>query len=175
MWPAEAGFTMTLSQRPHGRPCGRPPARPSYDGHAGAVPDLPSPDAGRRLLLREEVGRLRRRESRRVFDTSVHVGVLGGPRTGFVARAADLPALDAALRTDVVSALVEQADDDWRTAWLVRAGTPHPHDLDLQWLASVHAAFAIHLRALDGCYVVTRGGWRDAHGGEMRTWARLRL
>lgn len=129
----------------------------------------------RRLLLRQEVGRFRLRESRRVFDTSVHVGVLAGPRTGFVVRAADLPALDAALRVDVVSTLVEQSPEQWRTAWLVRAGTPQPHDLDLQWLSAVHLGFAIHGRPLDGCYVLTRTGWREAHTGESRVWARLRL
>ena len=58
-------------------------------------------DVARRVLLREEVGRFRRGESRRVFDASVHVGVLAGPRTGFVARAQDVPALDAALKVDV--------------------------------------------------------------------------
>lgn len=134
-----------------------------------------SADQTRRLLLRQEVGRFRARESRRVFDTSVHVGELAGHRAGFVARAADLPALDAALRLDVVCALVEQTPDEWRTAWLVRAGTPEVHDLDLQWLAAVRMAFAVHGRHLDGCYVLTRAGWRDALTDESRVWARLRL
>ena len=110
-----------------------------------------------------------------MFDTSVHVGVLGGPRTGFVVRAADLPAFDAALRLDVVATLVQQSPEDWRTAWVVRAGTPEPHDLDLQWLAAVRLAFAIHGRPMAGCYVVTRAGWRDVETGEQRVWARLRL
>lgn len=148
------------------------------DGHAGAVPPVPptpSTDATRRLLLRQEVGRFRARESRRVFDTSVHVGVLGADRTGFVARAADLPALDAALRLDVVCTLVEHSPATWRSAWVVRAGTPEPHDLDLQWLAAVRMAFSIHDRPLDGCYVLTRTGWRDAVTEESRVWARLRL
>jgi hypothetical protein len=128
-----------------------------------------------RRLLREEVGRLRERESRRVFDASVHVGVLGGPRTGFVVRAQDLPVVDVALRTDVVSALVEQSPDDWCSAWLVRPGTPEGHDLDLQWLAAVRTAFGIHDRSLDGYYVLTRSGWRDVLGDETRVWTRLRL
>lgn len=132
-------------------------------------------DLDRRLLLRQEVGRFRARESRRVFDTAVHVGVLAGDRTGFVARAADLPALDAALRLDVVCMLVEQSPQEWRTAWVVRAGTPEVHDLDLQWLAAAQMAFAIHGRRLDGCYVVTRAGWRDTLTEESRVWARLRL
>ena len=141
------------------------------------VPPAPPTDAGaeRRLLLRQEVGRFRERESRRVFDTSVHVGVLAGPRTGFVARAADLPALDVALRIDVVSTLLEQSPESWRTAWVVRAGTPEVHDIDLEWLAAVHVGFGVHERPLDGCFVITRVGWRDLHSGERRVWARLRL
>jgi len=138
----------------------------------------PSPTtaaAMRRALLREEVGRFRLRESRRVFDASVHVGLLAGPRTGFVVRAQDIPAMDAALRVDVLCALLEDSPPAWRTAWLVRPGTPEPHDLDHQWFAAVRAAFAILERSWDGCYVVTRAGWRDLLTDETRTWSRLRL
>jgi hypothetical protein len=134
-----------------------------------------SAPADQRRLLRQEVGRFRARESRRVFDSSVHVGVLAGPRTGFVVRAQDLPAVDAGLRVDVLSALVEQSPDLWRTTWLVRPGTPERHDVDLQWLAAARMAFGIHDRRLDGFYVVTRSGWRDALSEETRVWARLRL
>lgn len=110
-----------------------------------------------------------------MFDTSVHVGVLAGPRTGFVVRSADLPAVDGALRTDILAALVEQSPEEWRTTWVARAGTPDVHDLDLQWLAAARSAFGIHGRLMDGCYVITRSGWRDAHTDESRVWARLRL
>ena len=134
-----------------------------------------SPGPERRLLLRQEVGRFRARESRRVFDLSAHVGVLGGPRDSFVVRARDLPAVDGALRTDVVAALVEDSPKSWRTAWLVRPGTPEPHDLDLQWLAAASTAFGIHDRALDGFFVLTRSGWRDVLTDESRVWKRLRL
>jgi hypothetical protein len=129
----------------------------------------------RRALLRLEVGRLRARESRRVFDASVHVGVLAGPRTGFVVRAQDLPAVDAALRTDVVSALLEDSPTEWATVWLVRSGAPEPYDADLAWWAAARRAFGMHDRTPDGCYVVTRSGWRDVVSGEVRSWARLRL
>jgi hypothetical protein len=139
------------------------------------VPSEAALPVDRRLLLREEVGRFRLRESRRLFDASVHVGVLGGPRTGFVVRAEDRPAVDAALRTDIVSALLEGSPADWRTAWLQRPGTPEPHDLDGQWLAAVLVAFGSHDRALNGCYALTRSGWRDLRTGESRVWARLRL
>ena len=118
---------------------------------------------------------MRERETRRVFDAAVHVGELAGPRDSFVLRAQDLPAVDTALRTDVVSSLVEQAPPGWRTAWLVRPGTPELHDQDLRWLASARTAFAIHDRPLDGFYVVTRNGWRDVMTDEIRVWRRLRL
>jgi hypothetical protein len=139
------------------------------------MPETRSPGPDRRLLLRQEVGRFRARESRRVFDVSVHVGVLGGPRDSFVVRAQDLPAVDAALRTDVVAALVGNSPASWRTAWLVRPGTPEPHDLDLQWLAAASSAFGMHDRTLDGFFVLTRAGWRDVLTDEARVWKRLRL
>jgi hypothetical protein len=132
-------------------------------------------DVRRRWALREEVGRLRGRESRRVFDPSVHVGILGGDRTGFVLRAKDRPALDAALRIDVACRLLADSPSPWTTTWLVRAGTPEEHDLDLQWLSAARMGFGIHDRVLDGCFVVTRTGWRDVVTGEAREWTRLRL
>ena len=126
-------------------------------------------------LLRQEVGLLRQRETRRVFDTVVYVGTLGGDRDSFVVRAADLPSIDGAMRTDVVSALVERTDDTLATVWLVRAGRPDAYELDLAWLAAARTAFAMHGRPLRGCFVVTRYGWRDVLTGESRTWKRLRL
>lgn len=132
-------------------------------------------DVDARLLLRQEVGWLRARESRRVFDLSVHVGVLGAGRDSFVVRAQDLPAVDAALRTDVVAGLVEDSPVSWRTAWLVRPGSPEPHDLDLRWLSAASSAFGMHDRPLDGFFVLTRSGWRDVLTDESRTWKRLRL
>ena len=128
----------------------------------------------RERLLRLEVGRFRERESRRVFDVMVQVGELGGERDSFVVRAQDLPAVDAALRVDVISSLLEQGPA-WGTAWLVRPGTPEPHDHDVQWLAAARSAFGIHGRELQGFYVITRAGWRDVLTGDSRTWKRLRL
>ncbi len=128
-----------------------------------------------RAGLRLEVGRLRQRESRRVFDASVHVGVPGVAGTGFVVRAQDGPALDAALRIDVVSTLLDDSRPDWTTLWLVRAGSPEPYDCDLAWWAAAGTAFGMHGRRLDGGFVVTRSGWRDVRTGETREWVRLRL
>lgn len=128
-----------------------------------------------RSLLRTEVGMFRARESRRAFDTSVHVGVLGGPRDSFVERAQDLPAMDAGLRADLVSALVDETGDECRCAWLTRAGVPELHDVDLAWLAAARIGFGMHGRPLDGFYALTRSGWLDVLTGERQTWKRLRL
>jgi hypothetical protein len=132
-------------------------------------------DATLRLLLREEVGSLRARESRRRFDASVQVGILGGARAGFVLRAKDRPVMDAALLRDVASRLVEGSPSSWRHAWLVRPGTVEPHDLDLHWLAAARAAFGSVERPLGGCFVVTRSGWRDVVTDDGHAWVRLRL
>ncbi len=126
-------------------------------------------------LLREEVGRFRRRERRRRFDSTVQVGRLGGARTGFVVRAQDLPVVDPGLRVDVLSDLVEDTPACWDRAWLLRPGVPEPHDEDAAWFAAARTAFAIHGRALAGFHVLTRTGWRDVVTGETRTWKRLRL
>ena len=126
-------------------------------------------------LLRTEVGLLRQRESRRVFDTAVHVGTLGGTHDSWVSRRADAPVVDAALRTDVVSALLERTEGLSDTVWLTRSGRPEAYDEDLAWLAAATTAFAQHGRAVGGCYAVTRYGWRDVRTGEARSWQRLRL
>ncbi len=128
-----------------------------------------------RPLLREEVGMLRARESRRVFDVAVNVGRIAGARDSFVLRAQDLPAVDAALRIDVLASLVGQSPADAVTAWVARPGEPYPHDLDLEWMAAAAVAFDIHGRDLDGFYAITRTGWLDVRTGECRTWKRLRL
>ncbi|NUS51074.1 MAG: hypothetical protein HOQ22_08575 [Nocardioidaceae bacterium] len=128
-----------------------------------------------RALLRVEVARFRQRETRRAFDAAVYVGRLGGPRDAFVVRAQDLPAVDAALRTDVVAALLEDAPDHWTTAWLARPGLPDLHDDDLRWFAAARTGFGMHDRSLAGFYAVTRYGWLDVRTGERRTWRRLRL
>jgi hypothetical protein len=126
-------------------------------------------------LLRQEVGLLRRRETRRVFDSTVFVGRLGEERDSFVVPARDLPVLDVGLRTDVVASLLERTPATWCTVWRTRPGQPELHDEDLAWLAGTAAAFAMHDRALDGFYAITRYGWLDVRTGASRTWKRLRL
>jgi hypothetical protein len=146
--------------------------------HPCAVPETTLPtiaDARRLRALRDEVGRLRQRETRRRFDASIHVGELAGPRTGFVVAARDLPVMDIELRIDLLGRLLADAPPAWRSAWLVRPGTPEQHDVDLQWFSAMRTAFEMYGRPLDGGYVVTRSGWRDLLTGDARTWVRLRL
>lgn len=126
-------------------------------------------------LLRREVGQLRQRETRRIFDQAVYVGTLGGSRESWVLPARDVPAVDHGVRTDVVSTLLESAATECAAAWLVRPGTPEAHDADLHWLAAADAAFAIHGLRLETFHAITRYGWRDVRTGESRHWKRLRL
>lgn len=126
-------------------------------------------------LLRQEVGRLRAGESRRVFDAAVNVGRLAAARARFVARAQDIPALDPALRIDVVSALVEEAASGPLTVWLTRPGTPDTHEEDLRWLSAAEIACGQHDRTMAGFYAITRTGWLNVHTGQQQTWKRLRL
>ena len=132
-------------------------------------------DDRRRGLLRLEVGHLRARETRRVFDPLLYVGELGGPRSSVVLARRDEPVLDDALRTDVVGRLLEDTPTACRTVWLARPGRPELQDADLRWLAAARLAFGSHGRELDGCYALTRSGWLDVAGGESRVWVRLRL
>jgi hypothetical protein len=154
-----------------GATCGRRVARFVVRRDAGPV-TATSPLGPR---LRAEVGLLRARETRRVFDTTIYVGTLGGERDSFVARARDVPAIDEAVRVEVVSALLERTPDDYRTTWLTRVGTPDPYEQDLAWQRAARTAFAMHGRPLEGCFAVTRYGWRDVLTGESRRWKRLRL
>lgn len=126
-------------------------------------------------LLREEVGLLRARESRRVFDVAITVGGLAAERDSFVLRAGEASTTDFGLRVDVLSALVGRSGPEVTRAWVTRPGAPHAHDVDLEWLAAANLAFAIHGRELAGFYAITRGGWLDVRTGEHRVWKRLRL
>ena len=146
---------------------------PPDPGQAGAV----QPPQDPRPLLRLEVGRLRVRESRRVFDPSVHVGRLAGPRRSFVFRARDRPVMDRGLRVEVMCSLLDEHEEDLAgtVAWLVRPGVPEVSDLDLEWQSAAGFAFATRELRPAGFYVVTRGGWLDVRTGESRVWKRLRL
>lgn len=129
-------------------------------------------------VLRLEVGRFRLRESRRRFDPALHLGRLGAAHETFVVQRADTPLLDAGLRADVVSRLLDRfvpESDRSATVWLTRPGATSVHDEDLAWLAAARTAFGCHGHRLDGFYALTRSGWLDVLSGESRTWRRLRL
>jgi hypothetical protein len=125
--------------------------------------------------LRLEVGLLRERESRRVFDPSVHVGALAGDRVSFVLPARDAPVTDAALRADVLIELMAGYPVAGAEAWLCRPGVPSLHDDDLGWFAAAALACGVHGRRLLGFYAITRAGWLDVGSGDRRMWKRLRL
>jgi hypothetical protein len=138
------------------------------------MPDRPDTDLPEDLL-RLEVGRLRRRETRRAFDSALFIGALDGERDSFTLPLRDVPAIDTGVRTDVVCTLLERTDLALRTVWLVRPGEPEPHDADLAWAGAARHAFALHERPLHGCYVITRYGWLDLDSGRSRAWKRLRV
>jgi hypothetical protein len=129
-------------------------------------------------VLRLEVGRFRLRESRRRFDPALHLGRLGAAHETFDVQRADTALLDAGLRADVVSRLLDRfvpESDRSATVWLTRPGATSVHDEDLAWLAAARTAFGCHGHRLDGFYALTRSGWLDVLSGESRTWRRLRL
>jgi len=144
------------------------------------APDLAARRDPTRELLRLEVGRLRRRESRRRFDTVVSIGWLDGVRHSRAVPAAAGPLLDPGTRSEVVARLLEEltvaADDRQQVdAWLERPGEPVLEDEDLRWLSSASRAFEASGMELDRFWAVTRTGWLDVRTEERRTWKRLRL
>jgi hypothetical protein len=128
-------------------------------------------------LLRLEVGRLRRDESRQRFDTVVHVGRLGGEHRTCTVPTAELGVLDAGTRTEVIFRLLEEdpAPEGPAGVWITRAGEPNLQDDDLAWHSAARVAFGALERPLEGFWTVTRTGWLDVRTGESRTWKRLRL
>ncbi|HET6562072.1 MAG TPA: hypothetical protein VFG72_09370 [Marmoricola sp.] len=134
-------------------------------------PAAEPPDAD--AAFRIEVGRLRARAQRRRFPAELHLGVPGGHRVTL-----ELPAADAGLRLDLLSALL----DLWRAerggpafGWVVRPGVPTLHDDDLAWYAAAVRAFGALGESPEGFRAVTRTGWLDVVTGESRVWKRLRL
>lgn len=126
-------------------------------------------------LLRLEVGRLRRRESRPRFDTVVHVGRLDGPVRSCSVRYGD-PVVDAGTRVEVVLGLLAGlSGEEGACAWLTRAGEGGCQDEDLAWLAASTLAFGAVARPLEAFWSLTRSGWVDVRTGESRTWKRLRI
>jgi hypothetical protein len=143
---------------------------PAHVGRGSATLEEMGAPADLTDHLRREVGALRARESRRVFDPILYVGHLDGERDSFVVRSRDVPAIDRAVRVDVVGALVARVGGDPSMAWLTRPGQPALLDSDVDWMTAAGAGFAMHGRALRGFWVVTPAGWCDAHTGLSQRW-----
>lgn len=96
---------------------------------------------------------------------------------------ADVGALDAGLRTDMVAGLVVQArfgarrlgGDEARVPWLwlTRSGRVADEDRDAEWAAAALAACG-ELAMPCPFVVVVRHGWYDPVSGVRREWVRLR-
>lgn len=146
----------------------RPRSRP------GIVEPVPRP---LQQLLREAVLTHASEESRRVYPPIVHAGVPGRATRRFVVDPED--DLDAALRIDIVEALVRPSLERGRVPllWLTRreygaepdAGSPVDHP----WVAAAAAAGS-ELSVLLDLVVVTRRSWHDPRTGVGRRWRRLR-
>ncbi len=136
-----------------------------------ALPDLIEPHLAR--ALRRAVLDHRATSSR--SETALHLGDPAGPRVRYVVRRDE--ALDAALRVDVVAALLvrlrDEATVDGCLVWLARPGDLDWQDADADWLSAARTALAeagVALRFV----VVTRDGWVDPRSGTGVVWKRLR-
>jgi hypothetical protein len=132
----------------------------------------PVPDA-LHLLLRRAVLELAESERRRRFPPQLHAGTPGGSQVAL--QPVGDPTEDAALRVDIVEALVRRVtpSPERPLVWLARPGTLDLQDQDLHWLAAAAAAAGeldVGLRMV----VVNRRSWRDPRTGVGREWLRLR-
>lgn len=141
------------------------------DTEVGLVDPVPESLAH---LLREAVLLHVTSERRRAFPPTVH---LGSPGRGVTSVTSEDVALDHALRTDLLEAMLSRArrrgDVDEPLAWVTRSGTLEVQDADLAWRSAACSAsreLGIDLPLV----VVTRQGWRDPWTGTSRTWRRLR-
>ena len=122
------------------------------------------------LLLREAVRRHAAGERRRRFAPLVHVGH-PGVREQCVPAA--LHGTDAALRADLMAALLARCPVPVPLVWLTRPGELATHDVDAAWLSAASTAAAEADRDLVWV-VVTRHGWWDPRSDLRRTWQRIR-
>ncbi|MGI8645139.1 MAG: hypothetical protein ACR2JD_02295 [Nocardioides sp.] len=132
-------------------------------------------------LPREQAATLRRlvlavtadEQRRRLFSPVLHVGDPGGHRQSYAVRADE--ALDAALRTEVVAALLLRVRERVPAplVWLTRSGELTVQDVDADWLAAALAATGEAGMPLT-MVVATRQGWWDPRSDVRREWRRLR-
>lgn len=139
-----------------------------------ACVSLRSPEPFPLAALRTEVARFRAGERRPRFPLAVHLGTPDGDRVTHQTLPGDGD-YDAALRTEVVGALLDLSGRSAAWVWLTRPGVPQVHDQDLAWLSASRAAFAERGATLHGFLAVTRTGWLDPVGGAARVWKRPRL
>ena len=124
-------------------------------------------------MLRRAVLAFKASERRKVFGPVVHVGEPDGGDVSYdVARGQHL---EHGLRADVLAALLARAGraDRPPLVWLTRPGELSLHDVDVDWLAAAHSAYAEAGVPLT-MVVVTRRGWWDPRSDVRRTWKRLR-
>ena len=140
--------------------------------HDCRVPLLCDPvPVGEAARLRRLVLAFTASESRRVFAPLLHVGDPDGARRSFAVRGHGH--LDAALRTEVVAALLEGDPAPAPLVWLTRVGPLTPCDLDTEWLSAAAAAYAEAETPLT-FVLVTRSQWLDPRSGTGQAWKRLR-
>lgn len=128
---------------------------------------LPRPTS---LLLREAVRRHAAGERRRRFTPLIHVGRPGGCEQ-FVP--AHVTSTDAALRADLMAALLARSPIATPLVWLTRPGDLITHDVDAAWLSAALTAWSEAGRDLVWV-VVTRHGWWDPRSDLRREWQRIR-
>lgn len=128
-------------------------------------------------LLRTAVVEHVTHERRRAYAPVLHAGVPGRAARTYRVRREDN--LDAALRVDVVEALVRPTVRRGRVPllWLTRPTSHADADgeaqVDRDWVAAVGAAGA-ELGVVLDLVVVTKHGWRDPRTGVARSWRRIR-
>lgn len=122
------------------------------------------------LLLREAVRRHAAGERRRRFAPLVHVG---HPGVHEQCAPAPLHGTDAALRADLMAALLARCPVTAPLVWLTRPGELVTSDVDAAWLPAARTAWAEAGRDLVWV-VVTRRGWWDPRSDLRREWQRIR-
>lgn len=138
--------------------------------------------------LRRVVLGFRREQHRRIYPSRIVVGDPDGLHHRFEVPArparsrrgptVDTKLIDAAQRADVVGALLEgylmAGFASTPLLWVIRPGPlDGVHDIDADWVAAGHQAFA-ECRVELTMVVITRQGWSDPRSGVTRRWKRLR-
>jgi hypothetical protein len=122
-------------------------------------------------LLRHLVLDHKAAERRRRFPAVFHLGSPGKPPCGRVDESG--PALDDALRCELLAAMLRRCVPGPPMAWLTRPGDLAVQDVDLAWLRAL-IAVSEQAGRRPHFVVVTRAGWLDPCTGTGRRWVRVR-